>query len=85
MIFAPINMSIAGWMDGGNVVYTSNGTDLALKMKEILPHVKKMNEPWENRCFCLQRIILISSLCESNEKIKDKILKTKDTEFFSLC
>lgn len=46
MIFASIDMSIAGWMDGGNVVYTSNGIDLAVKMKEILPHVKKMNEPW---------------------------------------
>ena len=46
MIFAPINMSIAGWMDGGNVVNTSNRTDLDQKIKEILPHVKKMNEPW---------------------------------------
>lgn len=44
MIIVSIDMSTDGWLDGGNV-YTANGTDLAPKMKEILPHVKKMNEP----------------------------------------
>ena len=45
MIVVSIDMSTDGWLDGGNV-YTANGTDLAPKMKEILPHVKKMNESW---------------------------------------